>query len=84
MGMRESCDRAGFAVEPVAKVLVALERRREHFDGNNAIEAHVARPIDVTHPALADLRDDLIRTEMRADHHGLWRRPRSSMVRLEL
>ena len=36
MGMREGRDHAGFAVEPVAKLLVALERRREPFDGNNA------------------------------------------------
>src|SRR5512144_1949322 len=53
--MRESRGRARLAEEPLARLRAAREVRRQHLDGDVAVELHVAREVDDSHPAAAEL-----------------------------
>ena len=56
----ERRDGAGLAGEPLARVRIADERRRQHLDGDGAVEARVVRLVDLTHAPGADRRGDLV------------------------
>ncbi len=51
IGVRESCYRVGFALEPGAAVRVAGHVRRQHLDGDVAAEARIARAVHLAHAA---------------------------------
>ena len=56
-------DGSRFLLEALPRLRVGRERAREHLDGNRAIEARVARAIDLAHAAGPDWGDDLVRTK---------------------
>ena len=53
--MREAGGRARLAQEPLARLGGAREVRRQHLDGDVAVELHVAREVDDAHAAAAEL-----------------------------
>src|SRR5687768_13756206 len=73
-------DRAGFPVEPLAKLSIGRDSLREHFDRNDAIEARIASFVNLTHAASAQRADDFIWSETDASRQthlfdGLGRAP---------
>jgi hypothetical protein len=46
MGMIKSHDRPGFGLKASQTVSIPSQRRRQHFDSNDAIQAGIARTID--------------------------------------
>ena len=61
--MVERGQRLGFALEARDAFGVGGERLWQHLDGDLAIELGIARAIDLTHPAHAKQRADLVRAE---------------------
>ena len=61
--MVEAGDRAGFALEPAA-LLVIDPVGSQDLDRDLAAEPGVARAIDLAHAALAELGHDLVRSEV--------------------
>src|SRR5438105_3539784 len=59
-------DRVGFALEALAMLGVHRQIWREHFDGDVAVQARIARAIDFAHPARAERREDFVWAEARA------------------
>ena len=53
--MREPGGRARLAQESLARLGGAREVRRQHLDGDVAVELHVAREVDDAHAAAAEL-----------------------------
>ena len=53
--VREAGRRARLAQEPLARRVGAREVRRQHLDGDVAVELHVAREVDDPHAAAAEL-----------------------------
>ena len=49
---------------------VSCRINRQELDGDRALEAGVGSLVDDAHPAAAQLRDDLIRTELSAGDQG--------------
>ena len=66
MGVIELRDRAGFAVEALAELRIGGEALGQNLDRDGAIEARVARFVDLAHPAGAKRRDDFVRAEASA------------------
>ena len=64
--MRELRDRAGFAIEAVAKDRIGRQVSREDLDRDGAVETRVARPKHFAHTARPDPADDLVGSESRA------------------
>jgi hypothetical protein len=64
--MAQLRDRFGFAVESRAEGFVPGQIRGQDLDGHRALEAGVAGLVDLAHAALAQRRDDLVRTQPRA------------------
>jgi hypothetical protein len=56
------------SLEARAPLGIRCEFRRQDFHRDAAIEAYVARAIDLAHAAGAEWRDDLVRTQL-----GAWR-----------
>ena len=56
-------DDPGFALQARTPALIACERLGQNLDGDDALEARVARFEHFAHPAGADRRNDLVRTE---------------------
>ena len=50
---------------------VGVEARRQHLDGDQAIQSRVAGLVDVAHSSRADFFEDLIVPERLADQNGL-------------
>src|SRR5713226_7833732 len=69
MPMNETRDRGGFALEPLAPRR-ADERIGQHLDRHQPIQASIASPVHLTHPARADQRLDLIGAERAAPREG--------------
>ena len=67
-GMVQAGDGAGFALEALAEIWAVGEMRREDFDGDDSVEARVARAIDLSHAAGAQGGDNLVGAEF-----GCWR-----------
>src|SRR5207253_11055817 len=70
--MRERRDGARLALEPRHRFVVVGGVRAEDFNGDLASEARIAGAIDLTHPAFAEERDDLVGSDSRAgrEHAG--------------
>ena len=56
-------DRLGLALEALAGFGRGREVRRQNFDRDGSLQPRVARPVDLAHPARAERRQDLVRTE---------------------
>jgi hypothetical protein len=62
--VRDAGDDARFVPEPVdPPARFVHEIAREELDGDDPIESRIARPIDFTHPAGAQRRQDLERAK---------------------
>ena len=59
-----------FALEAREAVGVVRERLRQDLDRDVAIQLRVASPIDLSHPAFADRRSDVVDAEARAGSKG--------------
>jgi hypothetical protein len=59
-----------FATEAGAPVRIICERRADDHDGHVAVQLGVASPIDLAHPARAQLGHDFVRTERSRDLLG--------------
>jgi hypothetical protein len=66
VGMRELRDRLGLAVETLPHLGGGRHVRRQDLDRDDAQEAAVARPVDLSHPSRAQRREDLVGAETRA------------------
>src|SRR5207344_2330854 len=67
--IRQGGDALGFALETREPIRVARHARRQHLQGDEAVQAGVARLVDLAHAAGAQRRDDFIRTESIAGRH---------------
>src|SRR5438105_4809288 len=70
VGMVELRDRARLAVEAGLHVGSGGEGGVEDFDGDDAVEAGIARSVDLAHAAGADAVEDLVRAEPGAGSQG--------------
>ena len=68
--MVERGDGPRFALEPLAPIRVGRVRLRQHLDRHHAIEARVAGPVHLPHPALADEVQRFICAETNAVGQG--------------
>ena len=64
--MRKRRDRLRFALEPRQRVGIAGDGRGQDLDRDVPIELRVPRLPDLSHPARAERREDLVRPETRA------------------
>jgi hypothetical protein len=76
--MTQRCERACFALESTVGFGVGRGRRRQDLDGDRAIDAGVARLVDLAHSAFAKLLQHAIRANEVTRVHGvllawLWR-----------
>ena len=55
MRVREAGRHAGLAKEPVARLRIAGQVRRQDLDGDVAVELHVAREVHHAHASAAEL-----------------------------
>jgi hypothetical protein len=53
----------GFGLESPEAVGIGGQLRRQHLDGNLAVEPGVACPVDLTHPPGAERGEDLVGPE---------------------
>ena len=58
------------ALEPLSELRVESATFRKDFDGDGAVQARVARAIDLAHAACTDAGDDLISAESNAGRQG--------------
>ena len=63
MRMVQRGDSASLAFEPFAREGIGGEMWRQHLDRDGAIKARIERLVDFAHPASADARTNLIRTD---------------------
>jgi hypothetical protein len=68
--MRERGDCPGFSLEAVAEVRVIGDLGGKHFDRDGAIEAGVARRVDLSHSARTERSQNFVWTEARAGSEG--------------
>jgi hypothetical protein len=73
-----------FAFEALAGVGVGKRRRRQHLDGDVALDARIVRPVNLAHTSSPDRRDDLVgaETETRRQARSRARRIHRSSFRL--
>ena len=64
VGVVERRRRARLLLEALQAVRVLRERRRQHLDRDLAPEPRVLRPVDLSHPAGAERREDLVGAEL--------------------
>jgi hypothetical protein len=57
---------AGFPLEALPRLGIVRKMSGQDLDRNGAVEAHVARAVNLAHTSSAPRRLDLIRTEFRA------------------
>jgi hypothetical protein len=72
-------DRARLLLKALLPVRIAGQRGGQDFDGNVALQARIARAIDVAHPAGTERGDDFVRSETSAGrevHAPCYRGPR--------
>ena len=72
--MIEPRDDACLALEASSSLRIRGEIGRQHLDGHEAVEARVARLVDLSHAAGCEKRDDLIGAQPRADGKARGRR----------
>ncbi len=63
------------ALEPLLQIRVRGDMLREDFDGDGAVEAGIARFVDLTHSARTDGLGDLVVAELGACREGHERSP---------
>src|SRR5262249_19219583 len=68
--MIERSQHLRFTLEAEHAAGIAGERLRQHLQRHVALQLRVARTVDLTHPAGANGRGDLVRTEFCADGDG--------------
>ena len=68
--MRELRDRLRFPLEALASIRGRHRPFRQHLDRDGALEPRVPRLVDLSHPARANGREDLVRAEARARDQG--------------
>ena len=56
-------DRARLACEPLVAIAIRGEMRRQHFDGDDAIEPGIERLVDFAHPSRAEQRSNFVDAE---------------------
>ena len=61
---------ASFPFEALQRVRFRSNLLAEHFDRDVATELEILGPVNFTHAARAERRDDLIRAELGADSKG--------------
>ena len=66
VGVVEPAGGLGFLLEPAQAFGVQRERRGQHLDRDVALQALVARAVDLAHPSGAEEAEDLVRTELRS------------------
>ena len=74
VGVREGGHRLRLALEAREGLRVLGEVPRQHLDGDVALELRVPCPVDDTHAALAELREDLVRSDPGSGNDGHARR----------
>jgi hypothetical protein len=60
IGMAQRAEHAGFLLEALQAVGIAGERFRKNFDGDGAVQARVARTVDLAHAARAERGDNFV------------------------
>ena len=70
--MRQSRDGAGLVRETRPATRIGCGVRREHLDGDVAIESRVAGPVDLAHPPCADKTLDVENPEPHPARQGRW------------
>jgi hypothetical protein len=70
--MVERGEQSRLTLEPRAAIRVPDERFGQDLDGDIATELHVARPVDVAHPAGAKQRADFVRSQTLPDQCPDW------------
>src|SRR5688500_18619411 len=68
--MIESCGCLSFLNEAKHALTTARQFSRQKLQGNIAVELRVFRQVHLTHAALAELRENLITTNLRACFQG--------------
>jgi hypothetical protein len=63
MGMRQRRDRARLGLESCASIGTFGQLGVQQFDGDGSVQSSVASLVDLTHPADAEQRDDLVGSE---------------------
>ncbi len=63
VGVVERPGRTRLVLETTESIRILRERRRQNLDRDVAPEPRVARPVDLSHAARAERREDLVRTE---------------------
>ena len=77
VGMAERGERARLALEAASGLGIGQQLRTKDLQRDAAVEPCVSRLEDLSHPAAADRRDDLIRSEAAAGESSMERvRPR--------
>jgi hypothetical protein len=67
MRIVQRCRGARFLFEAHEAIVIGADARRQHLDGDHAIEPAIAGAIDLAHAASPERREDFIWTESRAD-----------------
>ena len=70
VGVVEQGEQPRLAREARQRITVALDLRREHFQGDVAAKVRVAGAIDFAHPASSERANDLVRAEPRPGTQG--------------
>ena len=60
----------GFSLETGRSIWIGGKCIRQDLEGDVALEPGVLRPVDLTHPARADGRDDFVGAETRTGNQG--------------
>jgi hypothetical protein len=61
--MVQGGDRAGFSLEARLEIAIGRDMFRQDLDGDDAIEPHILRAVDLAHSARADGSENFIRPE---------------------
>jgi len=70
VGVIERCDGLRLALEAGETLAVVGEVRRQRLDRHLALEARVAREVNLAHPAGAQQAEDLVGSDARSDFEG--------------
>jgi hypothetical protein len=70
VGMLQSCDRSGFAREPLASLRGIIRVRRDDFDCDVSSEAPIARLVDLAHTTGAERRGNFVWAKADASAHA--------------
>jgi hypothetical protein len=65
----------GLALKPCEPIVVGGNRERQNLDRDLTLQLRISRPIHLTHPAFADLHDDVVNAEA-----GTWTNGQSGVI----